>query len=136
MFRHAKCNGIGIGPSKGMVKRLVIFVLLSVLAVPAATILSLCPMLRGEAAPAPEHECCQRHTGQTPDCHPRPCAAKCALNAPADAVAPALDTGFATTAEFALSPSVAALPVAVWVNAPSYVPDESNRHLRIRLLRI
>ena len=120
-----------------MVKRLVTFVLLSVLAMPAATILSICPILRGEMAPPTEHDCCQRHAGKTPDCHPQPCASKCALNGVPDAVAPAFEVSKLLGPGESVSAAirVPAAP-ADWVNLPTYWSDQSSTHLKIRLLRI
>lgn len=120
-----------------MVKRLVIFVLLSALAMPAATILSLCPMLTGETAPVAEHECCQRHAGNAPDCHPQPCATRCALNRVPDAVAPSVDLAQLLPGAGAVSIAILAPPAAnPWAIAPSFVADSSSLHLRLGLLRI
>ena len=120
-----------------MVKRLVIFVLLSVLAIPAATILSLCPMLTGETAPVAEHECCQRHAGKAPDCHPQPCATRCALNHAPDALAPPLDLSkVLPAAGLVSSRTLAPITVDAWVSTPNYLADSSSLHLRIGLLRI
>lgn len=123
-----------------MVKRLVIFVLLSVLTLPAATILSICPMLAGRMPVTPadgDHDCCKRHAGKTPECHPKPCAQQCALNRAPDSVSPAYEAAKAIAGtEFVLSNQATPVLPEGWVADRTYIPDRSGTHLKNCLLRI